>query len=70
MAAKEEIVSGRHDDAERRSSQRQGREKGCWVYIPMVELVKAGIDPDGPAPFYRTWGDKRGSVIVRLYTEK
>lgn len=51
----------------RRQSKRSQRERGCWTYIPAEELVKVGIDPDGPAPFYRTWGYRRGSVVVRLY---
>lgn len=41
--------------------------RGCYVYIPAEELVKAGIDPQGPPPLYRTWGSRRGSVLVRLY---
>lgn len=61
--------AGRYDDAARRTAQRTGREKGCWVYIPRDELLKAGIDPDGTAPFYRVWGRERGSVLVRLYGE-
>jgi hypothetical protein len=39
------------------------------VYIPAEELAKAGFDPNGPAPFYRTWGTSRGGVLVRLYRE-
>jgi hypothetical protein len=58
----------RYDSAARRQSRRKQREKGCAVYIPAEELVKAGIDPDGPAPYYRTWGTSRGVVLVRLYT--
>jgi hypothetical protein len=59
--------SGRYDERARRRSQRQGRERGCWVYIAADELVKAGIDPAGPAPLYAAWGRERGSVLVRLY---
>lgn len=65
-------VAGRHDAMARRQSKRSGRERGCWAYIPSEVLVKAGIDPDGPAPFYRTWGAAHGStgrVIVSLYRE-
>ena len=40
------------------------------MYIPAEELAKAGIDPNGPAPFYRTWGTSRGGVMVRLYREE
>jgi len=39
------------------------------VYIPAEELEKAGIDPNGPPPFYRTWGTSRGGVLIRLYRE-
>lgn len=59
--------AGRYDSAERRQGVRKQRERGISVYIPAEELVKAGIDPDGPPPRYRTWGSARGSVLVRLY---
>ena len=59
----------RYDAAARRRSQRRGRERGCHIYIPAEELVKAGIDPAGPPPAYRTWGTSRGGVMVRLYRE-
>lgn len=62
-------AEGRYDAAARRQGKRSGRERGCWAYIPAQELSKAGIDPDGPAPFYRTWGTARGGVFVRLYKE-
>lgn len=61
--------AGRHDEGQRRQSQRSGRERGCWVYVPAVELVRAGVDLDGPPPLYRTWGARRGSVLVRLYRD-
>lgn len=54
----------------RRRSQRLGRERGCWVYVPLEALSAAGIDPDGPPPFYRTWAGRRGSVLVRLYRDR
>jgi hypothetical protein len=60
----------RYDDGLRRQSQRRGREKGCWLYVPAEELLKAGVDPDGPAPFYRTWGASRGGIFVRVYRER
>jgi hypothetical protein len=53
----------------RRRSHRIGRERGVRIYIPAEELEAAGVDVNGPAPFYRTWGFRRGSVIVRLYRE-
>jgi hypothetical protein len=62
------MQAGRYDDGARRLSVRRGRERGCWVYIPAEELLKAGIDTAGTdPPFYRTWGSRRGSVLVRLY---
>lgn len=69
MSAVEPVqVAGRYDSGERRRSVRKGRERGCWVYIPAEELRKAGIDPAAqPPPFYRTWGTRRGGVLVRLY---
>lgn len=59
-----------HDTAARRRAQRRGREKGCWVYVPAEALQRAGFDPDGPPPFYRTWGSTRGTAVVRFYTEQ
>lgn len=65
--SKPPIPAGRYDPAERRRGVRKGRERGCWVYIPLEELSKAGIDPNDPPPDYRIWGDERGGVVVRLY---
>lgn len=61
-----------HDPAERRHSQRYGRERGRWVYLPQQVLSAAGVDTRGPAPWYRTWAAQRsrGSVLVRLYRTK
>jgi hypothetical protein len=56
-----------YDYAKRRRGVRKGREAGCWVYVPAEELRKAGHEPGGPVPFYRTWGSARGSILVRLY---
>jgi hypothetical protein len=60
----------RYDSAARRRSARRGRERGCHVYIPAEELTKAGFDPAGPPPYFRTWGAKGGRVIVNLYAEQ
>lgn len=57
----------KYDAGARRRAQRSARERGCWVYVPAEELVKAGIDPAGDPPTYRTWGTARGGVMVRLY---
>ena len=59
----------RHDRAKRRKSQRKGAEKGCWIFVPASELAKAGVDPEGPAPFYRVWGSRRGGLTARFYRE-
>lgn len=59
----------KYDAMRRRRGVRKARERGCWVYVAAEELEKAGIDPTGPAPFYRTWGSSSGSILVRLYRE-
>jgi hypothetical protein len=59
-----------YDRARRRQALRKQRERGCSIYVPAEELVKAGFDPEGPPPFYRVWGGKRGSVLVQLYREQ
>lgn len=61
-------ATGSYDHARRRRAKRSGRERGCWTYIPAEELRAAGFDPDGPLPWYRVWGSKRG-VVLRLYRE-
>lgn len=58
---------GRYDRALRRRSLRRGRERGCSVYIAAEELAKAGIDPNGEAPWYRVWAGSRGGVTVQFY---
>jgi hypothetical protein len=65
----EPMRAGRYDAQLRRQSTRGGRDRGCRVYVPAEELLKAGIDLDGPAPFYRVWGSKGGSAMIRLYRE-
>lgn len=62
-----QLDAGKYDSGARRQGVRTGRERGCWVYIPADELLKAGYDPQEAAPFYRTWGTARGGVFVRLY---
>jgi hypothetical protein len=59
----------RYDHTERRRSERRGRERGIRVYIPAAELRRAGIDPHGPAPEYKLWGnaDRGSCVFVKLY---
>lgn len=61
--------SQQYDPAARRRAQRAGRQRGCSIYIPVDELEKAGIDPDGPPPLYRVWGTKGGGLMVRLYAD-
>jgi hypothetical protein len=57
----------RYDSAMRRRGQRNGRERGCWVFIPAEELEKAGYPPADGVPFYRTWGAARGRCLVQFY---
>lgn len=63
-------MAGRYDEAARRRTVRKGRERGCWVYVPAAELVKAGHDPAAPPPYCRVWGTRSGGVLVRLYRER
>ena len=64
-----EIARGGYDPYRRRFGRRAGRERGCWVYITAVELKKAGFAEGDPAPFYRVWGRRNGSVLLRLYRQ-
>jgi hypothetical protein len=58
-----------HDTAQRRKSQRAGRQRGVTIYIAAAELKAAGIDPAEPAPYYRVWpGDHRG-MRLRFYRD-
>ena len=63
------MKAGRYDAAQRRRSVRRGRERGCWVYVPAEELQRAGIDLDGPPPFYKVWGRRGGGLAARFYRE-
>lgn len=65
MSATEQ--AGRHDHAMRRAAKRSGRERGCWVYVPAVQLERAGYGGDTPTPFYRVWGSTRGRLVIQLY---
>jgi len=71
-AATDPTRAGRYDAGVRRASVRRGRERGCWVYVPVSELVAAGMAEGGP-PYYRTTGRPHsrntGTVLVRLYRE-
>ena len=62
------LVVGVYDRARRRRSVRRGRERGCWIYVPAVELRAAGVDVTDP-PFYRVWAGRRGGLFVRFYRE-
>jgi hypothetical protein len=62
-----EMGNTRYDFAARRKSKRTGNEKGCWLYIPMEELAKTGVDLDGLPPRYRVWGGPRGRCVVQFY---
>jgi hypothetical protein len=61
---------GQYDSARRRPAVRKGRERGVWVYVPLVELLAAGIDPE-PVPFYRIWTrPKKRSVQIQFYADE
>jgi len=62
-------MAGRHDQGARRRAARKQRERGCHLYIPAEQLVEAGIDPAGPAPWFKTWPGRKRTIIVQLYTE-
>lgn len=60
---------GHHDPAARRRAVRAGRQRGCLLYVPAEYLVRNGIDPYGPPPWYRVWSGRKGTLLVQLYTE-
>lgn len=66
---RERQANTKYDASARRRAQRAGRQKGCSVYVPAEELLKAGYDPDGDPPYYRVWGSSRGGLFIRLYRE-
>jgi hypothetical protein len=66
-AVRAPLPHGRHDPAARRRAKRSGREKGCWTYISAEQLLAAGIDPDGPVPWFRVWAGSRGRYVIALY---
>jgi hypothetical protein len=62
------LQRSKYDPDERRQSLRKNRrERGVWVYIPAEEMLKANRTVFGPAPKYRVWGRRGGTVLVRLY---
>ena len=62
-------MPGRHDQGARRKAARKQRERGCHLYIPAEQLVACGIDPLGPAPWFKTWNGRKGTILVQLYRE-
>lgn len=58
-----------YDRFRRKQAVRRGREKGCWVFVPADELVKAGINPNDPPPLYRIWATPKGGLLGRFYRE-
>ena len=70
MAVSAQTPAYAYDKAAWRQSVRNGRERGCWVYIPRDELQAAGISVEGPPPAYRLSGmqSRKSSprVIVNL----
>ena len=47
---------GKADTAARKRATRGGRMRGCTINITADELEAAGIDPEGPVPWYRVVG--------------
>jgi hypothetical protein len=58
---------GKYDAGQRRRALRSGRERGCWIYVPAAELLRAGVDPTDPPPLYRIWATPRGGLFGRFY---
>jgi hypothetical protein len=65
--SRRETAPSRYDHARRRKATRSRRMRGCYVYIPAEELAKAGYDPYGEPPLYKTWAGPRGSILLTLY---
>jgi hypothetical protein len=63
-------MANESDHAERRAAVRAGRQRGCRVYIPGDQLEVAGYPPSEPPPFYRTWANPRGRIVIQLYRRK
>lgn len=55
------------DQSKHRQTIRRPRYKGVDVFITAEDLKAAGVDPEGPAPAYRVWPGRNGSIMVRLY---
>jgi hypothetical protein len=63
------MMTGRADTAARKRAQRGGRLRGCSINITADELREAGIDPNGPRPWYRVVGIGKGRArfVVQLF---
>jgi hypothetical protein len=63
-----------YDAAEWKRSQRHGRERGCWVYVPQEVLREAMNDSAAinPPPRYRVEAASRtrNGVLVRFERER
>jgi hypothetical protein len=62
-------MTGRSDTAARKRGQRRRNEKGITLYLTRGELEAAGIDPEGPVPWYRVVGIGKGRArfVVQLF---
>jgi hypothetical protein len=58
-----------YDQAARKKAVRQGRQKGCSIYIAAEELRDAGYG-DVAEVFYRVWATSEGGLQVRLYRKR
>lgn len=63
-------MANESDHAERRRGLRKQRERGCSIYIPGDQLEAAGYAPTEPPPFYRTWANPHGRILIQLYRRK
>ncbi len=59
-----------YDPAEWKQSQRNGRERGCWVYVPHTVLLSAapGLAYIAAPPLYRVEAASRtrNGVLIRF----
>lgn len=56
--------SAMYDPEAWRRSQRNGRERGAWVYVPADELAKLRTGFGERPPLYRVRGRARGRTVL------
>lgn len=60
---------GMYDPQRWRRSVQKGRERGCWVYVPVAELQRTQLHPGEAPPFYRVAGRAGGRTVVIQFRE-